>query len=101
MNIRLDPAQLSLGADALEARAADMATRRTQVEASVDALLSGWRGAAADRFAGLWEEWRTGADGVIAGLSASAAAVRAARDDVSLADSSSSETHLLLAQRLG
>ncbi|WP_457206170.1 WXG100 family type VII secretion target [Nocardioides sp. P5_C9_2] len=101
MNIRLDPAQLSIGADAVEARATDMATRRTRIEVSVDALLAGWHGAAADRFAGLWEEWRTAADGVIAGLGSSAVAVRSARDDVSLGDVSSSETHSLLARRLG
>ncbi|WP_159081279.1 WXG100 family type VII secretion target [Nocardioides sediminis] len=101
MNVRLDPAQLSIGADRVEARAADMATRRAQVGAAVDALLSTWHGAAAERFAGLWEEWRDGADTVIAGLSTSAVALRAARDDVTLADTSSSETHDLLATRLG
>ncbi|WP_159083528.1 WXG100 family type VII secretion target [Nocardioides terrigena] len=101
MNIRLDPAHLSIGADAIEARAADMATRRTRIEASVDALLATWHGDAADRFAGLWAEWRTGADGVIAGLAGSAGALRAARDDVSLADASSSDTHDRLAGRLG
>jgi WXG100 family type VII secretion target len=101
MNLRLDPAQLSIGADAVEARAADMATRRTRIQASVDALLAGWHGAAADRFAGLWEEWRTGADSVIAGLASSAVALRSARDDVSLADGSSSETHAALGGRLG
>jgi WXG100 family type VII secretion target len=101
MNIRLDPAQLSIGADAVEARAADMATRRAEIEASVDGLLAGWRGDAASRFADLWEEWRTGADEVIANLSASSVALRSARDDVSLADASSSVTHELLSRRLG
>ena len=101
MNIRLDPAHLSIGADAIEARAADMATRRARIEASVDDLLAGWHGDAAHRFAGLWEEWRAGADGVIAGLAASAGALRTARDDVSLADASSSGTHDRLAGRLG
>lgn len=78
-----------------------MATRRTQIEASVDALLSTWHGAAADRFAELWDDWRDGADTVIAGLSSSAVALRAARDDATLADTSSSESHDLLARRLG
>ena len=101
MNIRLDPAQLSIGADAVEARAADMATRRTRIGASVDALLATWHGDAADRFAGLWEEWRSGADGVIAGLASSAVALRAAHDDVLSTEVSSSETHDRLAGRLG
>ena len=101
MNIRLDPAQLSIGADAVEARAADMVTRRTHIEASVDSLLATWHGDAADRFALLWEEWRDGADDVIAGLAASAAALRAARDDVAGADGTSSEAHDLLSRRLG
>jgi WXG100 family type VII secretion target len=101
MNLRLDPAQLSIGADAVEDRAADMAARRAQIEAWVDALLADWPGVAADRFAQLWEEWREGADGVIAGLASSAGALRSARDDVSLADTSSSDTHSLLSRRLG
>jgi WXG100 family type VII secretion target len=101
MNIRLDPAHLSIGADAVEARATDMAARRARIQASVDVLLATWHGDAADRFAGLWEEWRTGADSVIAGLAASAVALRAARDDVSSADASSTETYDRLAGRLG
>jgi WXG100 family type VII secretion target len=101
MNVRLDPARLSIGADAVEARAADMAARRAQIGASVDALLSTWHGAAADRFAALWEVWRDGADTVIAGLSTSAVALRTARDDVSGADVSSAEAHDQLAGRLG
>ena len=55
----------------------------------------------ADRFAELWEEWRGGADGVLAGLASSADDLRSARDDVSLADTSSSDTHSLLSRRLG
>jgi WXG100 family type VII secretion target len=101
MNIRLDPAQLSIGADAVEARAADMAIRRTHIEASVDSLLSSWHGDAADRFALLWEEWRDGADGVTAGLAAGAVALRAARDDVAGSDGASFETHGNLSRRLG
>ena len=101
MNVRLDPARLSIGADALEERAADMATRCDRIEASVDALLAGWHGDAAVRFAARWQEWRAGADGVVAGLAASAAAIRSARDDASRADASVSETHDLLSRRLG
>ena len=101
MIVRLDPAHLALGADAVEARAADMAARRARIEASVEALLAGWHGDAAARFARLWEEWRTGADGVIAGLAASAVALRSARDDASTADASASGTHDLLCRRLG
>ncbi|HXH78961.1 WXG100 family type VII secretion target [Nocardioides sp.] len=101
MNITLDPAHLSVGAAAVDARAADMAARRTHIEASVDALLASWHGDAADRFARLWEEWRTGADDVIAGLTAGAVALRSARDDLCAADASSSDAHDLLSRRLG
>ena len=101
MNVRLDRAQLSLGANCVEARAADMARRRARIEASVEDLLAGWHGDAADRFAVLWEEWRTAADGVIAGLATRAVALRSARDDASSADASVSETHHLLCRRLG
>lgn len=101
MNIRLDPARLSAGADALDARADDMVTRRAHLEASVDALLAGWQGDAADRFARLWEAWRTCADEVIADLCAGASALRLARDDLCAADVSASQTHDLLSGRLG
>ena len=101
MDVRIDPAQLSTGADALESRAAEMAARRDRIEASVDTLLTGWHGDAAVRFAELWKEWRAGADGVIAGLASSAVALRSARDDASWADTSVSATHDLLCRRLG
>jgi WXG100 family type VII secretion target len=78
MNIRLDPAHLSVGADAFEDRAAHLTDRRAQIEASVDALLAAWQGAAADRFARSWEEWRDCADDVIAGLAGRAEALRRA-----------------------
>lgn len=101
MSITLDPAHLSVGADVVDARANDMVSRRAHIEASVDALLRSWHGDAADRFARLWEEWRTGADDVIAGLVAGAVALRSARDDLCAADVSSSEAHDLLSRRLG
>jgi WXG100 family type VII secretion target len=101
MHVRLAPARLSLGAGAIQARADEMAVRRTHIEASVDSLLATWRGDAASRFAALWEEWRDGADTVIAGLSAGAVAVRDVRDDLCGADSRSSEIHDLLSRRLG
>lgn len=101
MNIRLDPAHLSAGADAVEARAADMTARRTAIEASVDALLAGWRGQAATRFGELWQEWRDGADTVIEHLASSAAALRQAGAEVTTADGDTAAGQERIRGRLG
>lgn len=101
MNIRLDPAHLSARADAIEARAAELAARRTAIEGSVDALLAGWRGEAAARFGELWREWRDGADGVIDHLITSAVCLRHAGAEMTVADSDAARSHDRIRGRLG
>ncbi|MEO5663296.1 MAG: WXG100 family type VII secretion target [Nocardioides sp.] len=101
MNIRIDPARITSGADAIASRAADMAVRRLAIERSVDSLLTGWRGDAAAAFEAQWQEWRADADRVIDGLAASTDALRCARDDLSSGDVSVGETQDRIRGRLG
>ena len=101
MDISLDPARISYAADTLEARAADLASRRASIEATVESLLADWHGAAATRFAGLWREWRDSASAVNDGLSASVVAVRYARDELVSADAGVGDSHDRLRGRLG
>lgn len=100
-SIDLDPTRISASSDAIEARAADMASRRAVVEESVEALLATWRGEAALRFGELWAEWRDSADAVIDGLGGSVDSLRGARDLLCRADSGVGATHDRLRGRLG
>lgn len=101
MSIRLDSARITSSADAIQSRAEDMSARRMEIERSVDGLLAGWRGEAATAFEALWREWHTGAGRVIGGATASASALRLARDDLSSADASVGESQDRLRGRLG
>lgn len=101
MNIQLDPARVTSGADMIAARAADMSARRLAIERTVDALLQGWRGEAAVAFEARWHDWRGEADRVIDGLDATASALRLARDDLTAGDASVGETADRLRGRLG
>lgn len=101
MNIQLDPARITTGADAIAARAADMSVRRQAIERSVDSLLRGWRGDASAAFSARWEEWRDEADQVIDGLAASASSLRMARSDLTSGDACVGESHDRIRGRLG
>ncbi|UUZ60529.1 WXG100 family type VII secretion target [Nocardioides sp. B-3] len=99
--IRLDPIRIATSGDAIEARAADMASRRAVVEETVEALLATWRGAAALRFGELWSEWRDHADAVIDGLGGSVESLRGARDLLCSTDSGAGASQDRLRGRLG
>jgi WXG100 family type VII secretion target len=101
MSIQLDLVHLSRAADDLVSRASDMASRRAQIEASVESLLSHWHGEAARRFGDFWEEWRDSADVVIDGLSTGVAAVRHSGVLLTSADASSGDAHARMQGRLG
>ncbi|WP_104105462.1 WXG100 family type VII secretion target [Nocardioides sp. 616] len=101
MSIQLDHAHVSRATDKLAARAAEMAARRAQIEASVESLMTGWRGEAAARFAAFWEEWRDSADAVIDGLSTGVDGVRYADSQLSIADTGSGDAHTRMRGRLG
>lgn len=101
MTIKMDQTTLGAGADALAERAADLARAREEVAGAVEAMLAGWRGPAADRFAALWEEWRAAADEVVGSLDGGVAALRLARQDLVAADDASGVRHQRLAGRLG
>lgn len=101
LDIRLDPAQLSSGADEVEGRADQIGARRAEVDSAVESLLASWHGQAAARFAHLWERWAAGADEVVTALASSAAALRHARDQLVSADRDRAEEHAHLQGRLG
>ena len=100
MTIRLDHAQLTAYTDALSRRAEDLADVRAEVAAAVATLLAGWRGPAAERFVGLWEEWQAGAAEVAASLVADVAALRATGLDLLAADAGAAEHHDRVSGRL-
>jgi ESAT-6 family protein len=54
----------------IEAAALRLRHDRDTVSGQVEALLDGWRGAAATAYGEGWTEWRDGADLVLAGLEA-------------------------------
>lgn len=99
--IGLDHARFTAGADALAARAEEMADARGEVAAAVAALLAGWRGPAAERFAGLWEDWCRGADDVAGALAGGVAALRLVHQELAAADDAVAVHHDRLAGRLG
>lgn len=101
MTIGLDHARMTAGADALAARAEEMAAARAGTAAAVTRLLAGWRGPAAERFAALWEDWSRGADDVITSLRGGVAALRLAHHDLGDADDAAGARHDRLAGRLG
>jgi WXG100 family type VII secretion target len=100
-HLQLDPARVSVSADTIEARAADMVSRRAAVEESVESLLATWRGEAAVRFGALWAQWRDNADSVIEGLVGGVESIRGARDEMTATDADIGTSHARLRGRLG
>jgi WXG100 family type VII secretion target len=101
MTITLDHQGFTAQTRAIGSRAGAMSERRREIERDVDRLLASWRGAAADRFAEAWLEWRDGADGVIASLEARAESLTAARDDLMGTDAHVGDRSARLRGRLG
>ena len=101
MEIRLQQEVMTSATQALDARADELASRATQIEASVASLLGGWRGDAADRFATHWEEWRSSAALVLDHLGADIAAVRHAGAQLTDVDTDRGQAHTRLSRRLG
>lgn len=99
--VQLDGARFTAGSQALGGHVADLAARRCEVGDSVDALLRGWRGEAADTFRRQWEAWRDGADVVIDGLRRDVAALALAQVDLRRVDTHSSAASSGLQRRLG
>jgi WXG100 family type VII secretion target len=68
----LDPAALQQAQDLVARIAADLVAERRSLAGTVDGLLGGgWSGVAADEYRQAWNEWRDGADQVLAALHAS------------------------------
>jgi len=101
MTITLDHQSFTARTLTIGSRADAMSQRRREIERDVDRLLTSWRGAAADRFAEAWLEWRDGADGVIAGLAARGESLAATRDDLAETDARIADSGARLRGRLG
>jgi WXG100 family type VII secretion target len=101
MTITLDNESFTAQTLAIGGRADAMSERRREIERDVDRLLASWRGAAADRFAEAWLEWRDAADGVITDLAARAEALVVTRDDLAATDARSADSGMRLRGRLG
>ena len=101
MTITLDQASFTAQTRAIASRADAMSERRKELELDVEQLLASWRGAAADRFAEAWQEWRDGADGVIASLAARTESLVATRDDLAATDVRVAADGARLRRRLG
>lgn len=99
--LHLDHAGVASRREALATRVDDLAEQRRQVARAVEAMLPGWRGAAADSFRSQWEDWRDGADAVVAALDASLAALDLACADLGAADTTSVLGAARLQGRLG
>lgn len=99
--IHLDRAGVAARRAALAARVDDLTDQRREVAHAVESMLPGWRGAAAESFRTRWDEWREGADAVIAALGADLAALDLAAADLDGADAASGLTSARLQGRLG
>lgn len=101
MTIALDHDRFGAHTRTLSARAEAMTEQRREIELDVERLLASWQGVAAGRFAEAWQEWRDGADGVIAALVARTDSLHATRDDLAATDSNVGDSGDRLRGRLG
>ena len=99
--LHLDRAGVAARHRALSARAVDLADEQQRLAEVVRAMLDGWRGDAADAFRGHWEDWRDGAEGVVAALGARLDAVDLACADLDASDAASAVSSSRLRGRLG
>lgn len=68
-DLRVDPMVMQGFAQALRGGAEDLRTRLAELDAQVNEMLGGWRGASGSAYAAAWELWHRGAGEVEAGLS--------------------------------
>ena len=68
-DLRVDPMVMQGFAQALRGGAEDLRTRLAELDAQVNEMLGGWRGASGSAYAAAWELWHHGAGEVEAGLS--------------------------------
>lgn len=101
MTVTLDHQSFTAHTREIGLRADALRERRREIEHDVERLLASWRGAAADRFAESWLEWRDGADGVIVSLAARVESLAATRDDLLETDAHVGDKGARLRGRLG
>jgi WXG100 family type VII secretion target len=85
----------------LRTAAEQLSSDRDRAARSVDALLGTWSGTVATAYAAGWEDWRAGADRVLAGLTAMARLLEAVDADLTAVDLAAGSALGRLAARLG
>ncbi|WP_020099064.1 WXG100 family type VII secretion target [Mycobacterium sp. 360MFTsu5.1] len=86
--LRVNPADLTLTAQAADTTADEMFERYHAMAAEVVGLLDGrWKGAAADACRSAWDEWSDGFRLVLMGLRDEADVLRAGANEYTAADS--------------
>jgi len=99
--ITLDPTAHAASTAALRTRLLSLEDRRLSAERSVEQVLATWRGDAADRFRGRWEEWDRGARAVIGQLHHILCALDRLRAGMTGVDDASAAASAHLGGRLG
>ena len=99
--LQLDRAGLAVRHEALSARVADLAAEQHALAQAVGPVLEGWRGDAADAFRAYWQDWRDGAQGVVAAIGADLDAVTLACAEIVGSDTASEASSARLIGRLG
>ncbi|GAA1438675.1 hypothetical protein GCM10009641_44460 [Mycobacterium cookii] len=100
-DLSLDRSAHDAASSSMSARLAELDQRRRAAAATVDALLSSWRGDAATHFSSRWQEWDRAANGVVDALSALLGAIDLARRDLEASDTGSAVRGDELTGRLG
>jgi uncharacterized protein YukE len=100
MTVQLD-ADVPARVAALAARAASMQEERLATGRQVQALLTAWRGDAADAFAEAWREWERCTGEVVAALAADVERLHAGHRLLGHVDAAAGERVALLQDRLG
>lgn len=98
--VHLDPAGHAAATARLDDRLEDLDARRRAAEASVERLLTAWRGEAAAAFGSQWTTWSAAADSVVDALGDVVAALAGARSDLVSTDTAVSHHPRDLAVRL-
>lgn len=98
--VTLDPAGHAASTAALRARLEDLDVRRRRADRSIEAVLTSWRGGAADAFRARWEEWSAATASVVDELSVAAQALDLARGDLVSSDALVGSSSDRLAVRL-
>ena len=98
--IRLDPVAHAAHTASLRERLDALDVRRRSADRAIEAVLTTWRGHAADAFRERWQEWSLATAGVVQDLAAAAQALELARLELVTTDEQSAMSSARIAGRL-